>query len=176
MTGNEYQELVARTINKGLTFEEQKFHALHGMVGEIGEIHSIYQKMYQGHAFEVDHVKKEFGDLLWFIAEYCTAKGWSLDDIMRMNIDKLKERYPRWIQSRAVITQKSRRYLMDFLIMVIAFYLVVGLFITYAALKDDQFAESIFKLGFLAKIFVMIGCILSAPIILINVFMSDGKK
>lgn len=91
MTGNEYQKLAARTINKGLTFEEQKIHALHGMVGEI---HSIYQKMYQGHVFEVDHVKKEFGDLLWFIAEYCTAKGWSLDDIMRMNIDKLKERYP----------------------------------------------------------------------------------
>ena len=61
MTGNEYQDLAARTINKGLTFEEQKFHALHGMVGEIGEIHSIYQKMYQGHAFEVDHVKKNLG-------------------------------------------------------------------------------------------------------------------
>ncbi len=94
MTGNAYQKLAARTINQSLTFGEQKIHALHGMVGEIGEIHSIYQKMYQGHAFEVDHVKKEFGDLLWFIAEYCTAKGWSLDDIMRMNIDKLKERYP----------------------------------------------------------------------------------
>lgn len=93
MTGNEYQKLAARTINQSLTFEEQKIHALHGMVGEIGEIHSIYQKMYQGHAFEVDHVKKEFGDLLWFIAEYCTAKGWSLDDIMQKNIDKLKARY-----------------------------------------------------------------------------------
>lgn len=91
MTGNEYQKLAARTINQGLTFEEQKIHALYGMVGEIN---SIYQKMYQGHVFEVDHVKKEFGYLLWFIAEYCTAKGWSLDDIMRMNIDKLKERYP----------------------------------------------------------------------------------
>lgn len=45
---------------------------------------------------------------------------------------------------------------MDFLIMVIAFYLAVGLFITYAALKDDQFTESIFELRFLAKIFVMI--------------------
>ena len=78
MTGNEYQELAARTINQGLTFEEQKFHALHGMVGEIGEIHSIYQKMYQGHAFEVDHVKKEFGDLLWFIAEYCTANQYCI--------------------------------------------------------------------------------------------------
>lgn len=65
---------------------------------------------------------------------------------------------------------------MDFLIMVIAFYLAVGLFVTYAALKDDRFTESIFELGFLTKIFVMIGCILSAPIILINAFMSDSKK
>lgn len=38
---------------------------------------------------------------------------------------------------------------MDFLIMVIAFYLAVGLFITYAALKDDQFTESIFELRFI---------------------------
>lgn len=91
MTGNEYQKLAARTINQGLTFEEQKIHALYGM---FGEIHSIYQKMYQGHAFDPDHMMGEVGDLLWFIAEYCTAKGWSLDDIMRMNIDKLKERYP----------------------------------------------------------------------------------
>lgn len=65
---------------------------------------------------------------------------------------------------------------MDFLIMVIAFYLAVGLFVTYAALKDDQFTESIFELGFLAKIFVMIRCILSAPIILINTFINGGKK
>ena len=65
---------------------------------------------------------------------------------------------------------------MDFLIMVIAFYLAVGLFITYAALKDDKFTESIFELGFLLKIFVMIVCILAAPIILINAFMSDSKK
>lgn len=107
MTGNEYQDLAARTINKGLTFEEQKFHALRGMVGEIGEIHSIYQKMYQGHAFEVDHVKKEFGDLLWFIAEYCTAKGWSLDDIMRMNIDKLKERYPDGFKAEQSLHRKA---------------------------------------------------------------------
>lgn len=65
---------------------------------------------------------------------------------------------------------------MDFLIMVIAFYLAVGLFITYAALKDDQFTESMFELGFLAKIFVMAVCILAAPIILINEFMSASKK
>lgn len=94
MTGNEYQELAARTINKDLVIHELERHALHGMVGEIGELHSIYQKFYQGHEFDFEHAKKELGDLLWFIAEYCTTMGWKLDDIMLLNITKLKERYP----------------------------------------------------------------------------------
>lgn len=94
MTGNEYQKLAARTINKFLLPTSQEHHALHGMVGEIGELHSLYQKIYQGHGFDDDHAKKEVGDLLWFIAEYCTANRWDLDDIMQLNIDKLRARYP----------------------------------------------------------------------------------
>jgi NTP pyrophosphatase (non-canonical NTP hydrolase) len=95
MTGNEYQKLAARTINKDLARWEQEDHALHGMVGEIGEIHSMYQKGFQGHAYPAEHYKKELGDLLWFVAEYCTAKGWELDEIMQMNIDKLRARFPQ---------------------------------------------------------------------------------
>ena len=94
MNLNEYQKLAARTINQDLTAVEQGKHALHGMVGEIGEIHSIYQKRYQGHNWDGEHIKKELGDLLWFIAEYCTAKGWTLEEIAQMNIDKLKARFP----------------------------------------------------------------------------------
>ena len=95
MTGNEYQKLASRTMGKDWTHSQYEHHALHGMVGEIGELHSIYQKMYQGH-IEVgyEHYQKELGDLLWFIAEYCTAMNWDLEDIMQMNIDKLKARYP----------------------------------------------------------------------------------
>lgn len=94
MTGNEYQSLAARTINSKLNISEQELHALHGMVGEIGEIHSIYQKFYQGHAINDEHLKKELGDLLWFVSEFCTAMEWSMDDIMQKNIDKLRARYP----------------------------------------------------------------------------------
>ena len=94
MTGNEYQKLASRTISSDMTRADQEFHALHGMVGEIGELHGIYQKRYQGHKDTEEHYKKELGDLLWFIAEYCTAWGWHLDDIMRLNIDKLIARYP----------------------------------------------------------------------------------
>lgn len=96
MTGNEYQRLASRTIRSDMTKADQEYHALHGMVGEIGELHSIYQKHYQGHYedAEEEHLKKEIGDLLWFVAEYCTALGWALDDVMQKNIDKLVARYP----------------------------------------------------------------------------------
>ena len=94
MTGNEYQRLAARTIDAHLDTTELTYHALHGMVGEIGELHSIYQKFYQGHKDTEEHRQKEVGDLLWFIAEYCTAHEWSLEDIMQMNIDKLRARFP----------------------------------------------------------------------------------
>lgn len=96
MTGNEYQKLASRTIPDYFDETDKEYHALHGMVGEIGELHSIYQKLYQGHV-DIDgriHEMKELGDLLWFIAEYCTACDWNLEDIMQMNIDKLKARYP----------------------------------------------------------------------------------
>lgn len=96
MTGNEYQKLAARTISpKNINnCKKMEYHALHGMVGEIGEIHSLYQKVYQEHEFDYDHMKKELGDLLWFIAEFCTAMCWDLDDVMESNIKKLKARYP----------------------------------------------------------------------------------
>ena len=95
MRGNEYQKLAARTINPRLRDYEIEQHALHGMAGEIGEIHSLYQKSYQGHEFDEEHVKKELGDLLWFIAEYCTSMGWTLEDVMTKNIQKLNARYPK---------------------------------------------------------------------------------
>lgn len=98
MRGNDYQKLAARTINPDLYYsaniKSMTMHALHGMVGEIGEIHSLYQKVYQGHEFDYDHMKKELGDLLWFIAEYCTAMGWDLEEVMALNIEKLKARFP----------------------------------------------------------------------------------
>lgn len=94
MTGNEYQKLASRTIRADMDSTHQASHALYGMVAEIGELHGIYQKWYQGHWDTEEHRMKEVGDLLWFIAEYCTACGWKLEDIMQMNIDKLKKRFP----------------------------------------------------------------------------------
>jgi transcriptional regulator with XRE-family HTH domain len=107
MTLNEYQKAAARTMNPKLYPEQQANHALHGMVGEIGEIHSLYQKSYQGHPVECAHLKKELGDLLWFIAEYCTAMGWTLEDVAQLNIDKLKARYPEGFSADKSLHRKE---------------------------------------------------------------------
>ena len=107
LSGNKYQQLAARTIRANATQNEKTYHALHGMVGEIGELHSIYQKKYQGHAMQEEHLKKELGDLLWFVAEYCTANGWNLEDIMQMNIDKLKARYPEGFNEEQSLHRKA---------------------------------------------------------------------
>ena len=98
MTANEYQELAARTINMNLTPWGATQHALFGMASEVGELHGIYQKKIQHDTYfkeeDYEHMKKEVGDILWFVAEFCTVNDWDLEDIMQMNIDKLKARYP----------------------------------------------------------------------------------
>ena len=107
MTLDEYQYLAARTISEDLMPSEIESHALHGMVSEIGELHGLYQKVYQGHAAEDTHLKKELGDLLWFIAEYCTANDWSLEEVARMNIEKLKARYPDGFEAERSLHRKE---------------------------------------------------------------------
>lgn len=94
MDMEKYQGLAARTIDAAMSSLACEQHALHGMVSEIGELHGIYQKRFQGHTADPEHMKKELGDLLWFIAEYCTAKGWKLSEVAELNIDKLMKRYP----------------------------------------------------------------------------------
>ena len=107
MDANVYQLLAARTINHNLCLTAQKEHALHGMAAEVGELHGIYQKMYQGHEVDETHLKKECGDILWMIAEYCTANGWQLSEIMQLNIDKLKARFPGGFEADKSLHRKA---------------------------------------------------------------------
>lgn len=44
---------------------------------------------------DLEHLKKELGDCTWYLAMICDACGFTLDDVMQTNIDKLKARYPK---------------------------------------------------------------------------------
>ena len=103
----QYQRAAARTIAPNMDRRSLMLHALHGIASEVGEIHGLHQKTYQGHPINEEHMKKEFGDLLWFIAEYCTALDWQLEEIAQMNIDKLLARYPDGFDAERSLHRKE---------------------------------------------------------------------
>ena len=69
-----------------------------GMSSENGEFSEIVKKcVFQGKEFnrrERYHMKRELGDILWYLANAATALGYNLDEIMFENIEKLEARYP----------------------------------------------------------------------------------
>lgn len=107
MNMNEYQKAAARFINTKLNKGQKTLHALHLISAECGEVHGIYQKYYQGHKFDVTHLQKEIGDVLWGLAELCTAYGWNLDDVAAMNIEKLSARYPNGFDTEKSLHRKE---------------------------------------------------------------------
>jgi NTP pyrophosphatase (non-canonical NTP hydrolase) len=95
MTGNEYQILAMRTSNRELPASEHLVNGALGLTGEAGEVADLVKKSrMQGHDLDPEHIAKELGDIMWYVAETATAIGYDLDNIMQMNIDKLIKRYP----------------------------------------------------------------------------------
>ena len=67
-----------------------------GLVGEVGELLSIEAKSLRDET-EVNNllIKKELGDILWFVAALATDYGFGLDEIAQMNLEKLNSRKNR---------------------------------------------------------------------------------
>ena len=108
MTGNEYQRLAMRTCN--IPYDDEKgmlHHAVFGLTSEAGEVAGIMQKVFQGHGFDKEHMKKELGDCLWMIAEACTALGFEMEVVMQTNIDKLKARFPDGFEVEKSLHRKA---------------------------------------------------------------------
>ncbi len=72
--------------------------AAFGLTAEAGEFTEVVKKIIlQGKPYNEDnifHMKRELGDICWYLAQACMALDTSFDEIMEMNVDKLKARYP----------------------------------------------------------------------------------
>ena len=69
-----------------------------GLAAESGEFTEIVKKIIlQGKPYNEDnvfHMKRELGDICWYIAQACMALDTTFDEIIEMNVEKLKARYP----------------------------------------------------------------------------------
>lgn len=90
---NEYQ----RQANETADYPDEcglEYTAL-GLAGEAGEYCNKVMKIFRGDNLIDDiHVSlaHELGDVLWYVSECAGVIGYTLQDIARMNLDKLKQR------------------------------------------------------------------------------------
>ena len=69
-----------------------------GISAEGGEFTEVVKKcLFQGKPMDEHtqyHLKRELGDIMWYISQACIALDTSIEDIIYMNIEKLEARYP----------------------------------------------------------------------------------
>jgi NTP pyrophosphatase (non-canonical NTP hydrolase) len=69
-----------------------------GLASEGGEFSEIVKKMiFQGKPFNEDnrfHMKRELGDIFWYLFNACRALGYDPNDVIAENVKKLEARYP----------------------------------------------------------------------------------
>lgn len=95
MNFNEYQDGCFRTANRGLSEKDCQLNWATGLAGETGEYCELIKKHYfHGKPLDRESIKKELGDILWYLTSAATTNGFSLEEIAQTNLDKLKARYP----------------------------------------------------------------------------------
>lgn len=109
MTINEYQKLAMTTLNPALSQKDVLINGVMGLCGESGEAIDIVKKwLAQGHELDREKLKKELGDIAWYLAETATALDLSLEDVLQGNIDKLKARYPEGFDTERSIHREEK--------------------------------------------------------------------
>lgn len=93
---NHYQDYtMARSGARSGEFKRDLIYSALAIAGEAGEYVDALKKVYY-HEHELDKEKLalELGDILWSITAAATELGYSMEEIARINIEKIKRRYP----------------------------------------------------------------------------------
>lgn len=99
---SEYQAEAHKTACY-LGLEERDFrYPVMGLAEEAGEVCGKFAKAVRDEngiisAERREAIKKELGDVCWFVAEISTLLGLSLEDVMQGNLDKLADRKERGV-------------------------------------------------------------------------------
>ena len=95
--GGHFQDRLRDLYSKDFASHRALTAAL-GLSAESGEFTEIVKKiLFQGKPVTQEnlfHMKRELGDIMWYFIQACIALDVSPEEIIEMNVDKLKDRYP----------------------------------------------------------------------------------
>ena len=97
----DYAAFLARTNSLEIENDcnvTQLLTAALGLTAESGEFTEVVKKIiFQGKPYSEEnifHMKRELGDICWYLAQACMALDTTFDEVIEMNVEKLKARYP----------------------------------------------------------------------------------
>ena len=84
-------------------YENKLFVYIMGLSGEAGEVSEKFKKLYRdagGNMTDTfkEEVRKELGDVLWYVNALGAELGFSLEEIAQGNLDKISSRRARNVQ------------------------------------------------------------------------------
>ena len=92
-----FSDRIVSLDEKGANIERLLTGAV-GINAEGGEVMEIVKKLiFQGKPWDdktIYHLKRELGDVMWYVMQCLLALDSSMDEIVGMNVEKLKARYP----------------------------------------------------------------------------------
>lgn len=99
LIADEYQRLANRTAAREpvpITPEQSDLlNWITGLTGEAGEVADLVKKgIFHGQGIDKAKIKRELGDVLWYVAACCKTLGFSLSEVMEENVEKLRKRFP----------------------------------------------------------------------------------
>lgn len=94
---------LTNTVNKSWNFsgnattkDMERINALLGLVGEAGEVADIYKKAwFHTPKDRSEELKLELGDVFYYLCKVTELSGFSFEEILQANHDKLSVRYSK---------------------------------------------------------------------------------
>lgn len=104
---DEYQKYTLRTAGD-IYGEGWIVEKLLGLSEECGETLGLIKKAeFHGRALDRDALKKELGDVLWYLSTIAHFYNLTLSDVATANVDKLRKRYPQGFNVEASLNRKD---------------------------------------------------------------------
>lgn len=95
MKVKDFEQFIYDRSIKGIPIDNMSYNVI-GLGGECGEVLEWYKKgVIRGESKEFDdeHLLNELGDVQHYLTRIALSKGWTIKDVMKANVKKLKKRY-----------------------------------------------------------------------------------
>jgi NTP pyrophosphatase (non-canonical NTP hydrolase) len=109
MMNEEFENHVGRLFVKPADTTGRMVHAAMGIAGEAGEVVDAVKKTWiYGKELDRENVLEECGDLLFYISALLAETGFTIEDAMAHNMEKLAKRYPIGYTDKAAIERADK--------------------------------------------------------------------